>query len=299
MASRPLSQWLALVVIAVIFVTGLASYALLDNALGVLATAQINSQARSLMETMLAVRQYAGEKTTPIIQPLNFQRQQDFLPESVPSYAAKSVFAVMQGMTQFRNYRYREAVLNPTNPDDLPTELETAIVQRFRANPRLEEVSGNDLNPLLPFHYVAHPITVSSASCLRCHATPEQAPLSLLNEYGDKRGFGWKVGEIIGAQVVKVPMDKVYNVKQDLIKSLLAYIALCLAALAVVMLIALNHLLVKPLSRFSAIADAASQSPSDTSFPKNSSVDEINRLQRSLERLRVSLLVAMNMANRS
>jgi hypothetical protein len=51
-AKPSISQWPSLVVIAVIFVTDLASYAMLDNALGVLATAQINSQARSLMETM-------------------------------------------------------------------------------------------------------------------------------------------------------------------------------------------------------------------------------------------------------
>ncbi|MFO0015508.1 MAG: DUF3365 domain-containing protein [Synechococcaceae cyanobacterium] len=61
---------------------------------------------------------------TSIIEPLNFQKEQNFLPESMSSYAGKSVFAVMQGMTQLRNYRYREAVLNPTNPEDLPTELE-------------------------------------------------------------------------------------------------------------------------------------------------------------------------------
>jgi HAMP domain-containing protein len=48
----------------------------------------------------------------------------------------------------------------------------------------------------------------------------------------------------------------------------------------------------------SLIADSASQTPSTVAFPKNGPVDELNRLQRSLERLRVSLLVAMNLANK-
>jgi HAMP domain-containing protein len=285
-------------VIAVIFVSGLVSYALLDNLLGSIATAQINDRSRSLMQTMLAVRQYAGEQTTPIIEPMNFNNSTTFLPESVPSYAAKSVFVLMQGMPQFRAYRYREAVVNPTNSDDLPTELEAAIVQRFKSNAKLKEISGDDLNPILPFHYIAHPLTVTDSSCLRCHATPDQAPLSLLNQYGSKNGFGWKVGEIIGAQVVKVPMERVYKEKRDIRDRLLVFIIVCLVSLAVIMFVAMNYLLVRPLARFSVVADTASQSPNSAAFPKSSAVEELNRLQRSLERLRVSLLVAMNMANK-
>ena len=298
MTSRPLSQWLALLVVAVIFLTSLASFFLIDNLLGSLATADINTRARGLMETMLAVRQYTDEKTTPIIEPLNFQKSQKFLPQSVPSYAAKSVFAEMQKTTQFRNYSYREAVSYPTNPEDLPSELEAAIINRFRSNPKLQEVSGEDINPILSFHYTAHPLIVTSSSCLRCHSTPEQAPLSLINAYGPKNGFGWKVGEIIGAQIVKVPMNQIYEKKDELKKSLLALIVGCLVALAVVMFYGLDYLLVRPLSKFTIVADAASQSPSTITFPKSSSVEELNRLQRSLERLRVSLLVAMNLVQK-
>lgn len=298
MTSRPLSQWLALLVAVVIFVTGLASYFLIDNLLGSIATARINNRARGLMETMLAVRQYANEKTTPIIEPMNFEQAQVFLPESVPSYAAKSVFASMQKMTQFKNYRYREAVTHPTNAEDLPTELEAAIIERFKSNPKLQEVSGDDINPILPFHYTARPLTVTSASCLRCHATPDQAPISLINAYGPKNGFGWKVGEIIGAQIVKVPMNEIVEKKDEIKKSLLVLIIACLVALALVMFYALDYLLVRPLAKFTVVADSASQSPNSTTFPKSSSVEELNRLQRSLERLRVSLLVAINLVQK-
>ena len=181
MTSRPLSQWLALLVVVVILVTTLISYFLIDNLLSSVATARINNRARGLMETMLAVRQYAAERTTPLLEPMNFEQAEKFLPESVPSYAAKSVFAVMQKSPQFHNYRYREAVTNPTNVEDLPSELEAAIIERFKSNPKLKEVSGDDINPILPFHYTAHPIVVKSTSCLRCHLSAEQAPISLID----------------------------------------------------------------------------------------------------------------------
>jgi len=189
-------------------------------------------------------------------------------------------------------------VTHPTNAEDLPTELEAAIIERFKSNPKLQEVSGDDINPILPFHYTARPLTVTSASCLRCHATPDQAPISLINAYGPKNGFGWKVGEIIGAQIVKVPMNEIVEKKDEIKKSLLVLIIACLVALALVMFYALDYLLVRPLAKFTVVADSASQSPNSTTFPKSSSVEELNRLQRSLERLRVSLLVAINLVQK-
>ena len=205
----------------------------------------------------------------------------------------------MQKMPQFHNYSYHDAVTNPTNVEDLPGEIEAAIIAKFKATPGLQEISGNDLNPIVPFHYIARPLTVTSQSCLRCHSVPERAPLGLIRKYGSRNGFGWKEGEIIGAQVVKVPINDVFREKQQLKQNLLLLIVVVLVALAAVMLFALHFLLVSPLMRFSNVADSASQSPSTVAFPRVGPVEELNRLQRSLERLRVSLLVAMNLANKS
>lgn len=298
MVARPLSQWLALVVAVVISLTGLASYFIIDHMLGNVATARVNNRARAVMEAMLSVRQYASANITPIIEPINLQQSQHFMPESVPSYTAKSVFAAMQEMPQYRNYRYREVVTDPTNREDLPSELEAVIISRFKSNPKLQEVSGDDVNPILSYHFTARPLTVTGESCLRCHSTPERAPLSLVNTYGSKNGFGWKVGETIGAQIVKVPLEIVDEKKTELKKDLLGLILTGLVALALVMFFVLDHFIVRPLTKLSLIADSASQTPSTVAFPKNGPVDELNRLQRSLERLRVSLLVAMNLANK-
>lgn len=160
------------------------------------------------------------------------------------------------------------------------------------------EVSGDDLNPLSPFHYTARPLTVTDSSCLRCHGIPDQAPQSMINVYGSRNGFGWKVGETIGAQVVKVPMDKILELKQELLQKLMFLIVAGLVALSAMIFIGLHHLLVKPLSRFASIADAANQDPSSITFPRSAVVEELNRLQKSLERLRVSLLVAINLAHK-
>ena len=42
------------------------------------------------------------------------------------------------------------------------------------------------------------------ASCLRCHATPAQAPAELVSLYGPVRSFGRKDGEVVSA--ISIPV---------------------------------------------------------------------------------------------
>ena len=48
-----------------------------------------------------------------------------------------------------------------------------------------------------------------NTSCLRCHGDPKDAPTSLIKEYGDKAGFYRPIGEIIGMDVVAIPLRKI------------------------------------------------------------------------------------------
>src|SRR5262249_22273785 len=47
---------------------------------------------------------------------------------------------------------------------------------------------------------------VSTAPCLACHGPADEAPRSMIVTYGTQSGYGWKLNEIVGAQIVSVPM---------------------------------------------------------------------------------------------
>ncbi len=49
------------------------------------------------------------------------------------------------------------------------------------------------------------PIKIGNSSCLTCHSTPDKAPPEMIKTYGGANGFGWKMDEVIGAQIVSVP----------------------------------------------------------------------------------------------
>ncbi|HEX6566616.1 MAG TPA: DUF3365 domain-containing protein [Chthoniobacterales bacterium] len=128
----------------------------------------------------------------------------EFHPQSVPAFAATEIFGYLR--EKFPNYFYKEATLNPTNPRDRATDWETDIVNQFRGDTGHREMSAARDTPNGVSLFLARPITVNNVSCLECHSTADKAPVEMIKLYGTANGFDWKLNDIIGAQVVSVPL---------------------------------------------------------------------------------------------
>ncbi|MBV9876747.1 MAG: DUF3365 domain-containing protein [Verrucomicrobia bacterium] len=128
----------------------------------------------------------------------------EFHPQSVPAFAATEIFGYLR--EKFPNYFYKEATLNPTNPRDRATDWETDIVNQFRGDTAHHEMSAARDTPNGVSLFLARPITVNNVSCLECHSTADKAPVEMIKLYGTANGFDWKLNDIIGAQVVSVPL---------------------------------------------------------------------------------------------
>lgn len=128
----------------------------------------------------------------------------EFHPQSVPAFAATEIFNYLR--EKYPEYFYKEATLNPTNPRDRATDWEADIVNQFRGDTNLKEFHGTRETPSGTALFLARPITITNVSCLACHTTPDKAPPEMIKLYGTANGFGWKMNETIGAQVVSVPM---------------------------------------------------------------------------------------------
>jgi hypothetical protein len=127
----------------------------------------------------------------------------EFFPQSIPFYGSTENFNYFRG--QYPNYSYKEAALNPTNPRDRTVDWEADVVNIFRNDPARTEVTGHRGTPDGASLYFSAPIRVDDASCLTCHSTPETAPVEMVKFYGTANGFGWKLNDVIGAQIVSVP----------------------------------------------------------------------------------------------
>jgi hypothetical protein len=147
----------------------------------------------------------------------------EFHPQSVPAFAATEIFGYLR--EKFPNFFYKEATLNPTNPRNRATDWESDVVNQFRSKPELTELMSTRDTPTGPSLFLARAIKVNNVSCLECHSTADKAPVEMIKLYGSANGFGWKMNDIIGAQIVSVPMALPVQMAENVFQTLVLWLA--------------------------------------------------------------------------
>jgi uncharacterized protein DUF3365 len=146
----------------------------------------------------------------------------EFHPQSVPAFAATQIFGYLR--EKFPDYFYKEATLNPTNPRNHATDWEADLVNQFRAGSPQTEFIGTRETPTGPSLFLARAIKVNNVSCLECHSTPDKAPPEMIKLYGTANGFSWKLDDIIGAQIVSVPMSLPVAMAESAFRTLVVWL---------------------------------------------------------------------------
>jgi HAMP domain-containing protein/type II secretory pathway pseudopilin PulG len=279
------------IVFLAIFAIGFAAASAVTNhLLQQNARAETLESARVLMQAASAARSYTSGQIAPL---LDMQLKYEFLPQSIPSYAATEHLNHL--LKSYPDFSYKEATLNPTNLRDRAADWEADIVNTLRAKPDLKEMVGERGTPIGPALYVARPLQITNAACLRCHSVPDNAPKTMLDIYGRNNGFGWKHMEIIGAQVVSVPMEVPLRRASVMLRSYM----LSMLGIFVFLFIALNvmvHLFVtRRITQMSRLADQVSMGEFSAGELDVKGSDELSVLARSFGRMRTSLASAMKM----
>ena len=94
------------------------------------------AQAKLMAASSKATRDYTDEEISPILESTP-EHKNDFLPQTIPFFAAETSFRDVQ--KQFPDYAYKEAALNPTNPADHATDWEADIINTFQKDSSLKE----------------------------------------------------------------------------------------------------------------------------------------------------------------
>jgi methyl-accepting chemotaxis protein len=197
---------LSLVFIGAIFVSGFA----LSMALERKAQDEINYQGQILIQMVNSVRDYNDAHVANLLEP-KLETQERFLPETIPSFAAREVFENLRKNKEYADFLYKDATLNPTNLRDKADDFETALIERFKKEPGKQSLSGFRTLFGEQLFYSARPFAITQSKCLRCHNTPQEAPKSQLATYGTDNGFGWKLNQVLGTQIIYVPASKIFN----------------------------------------------------------------------------------------
>jgi len=268
---------------------GIAAY-VADTLLQQNARAEMQHSARLIMETALATRGYTSSQVGPLLQT---QMKYGFLPQSVPAYSAAEVFNGLR--KKFPEYSYKEATLNPTNPRNRAVDWETDVVNQFRNNTESSEIIGERDTPAGRLLYIARPIQIRDGACLACHSTVDAAPKTLVDRYGPANGFGWKMNEIIGAQVVSVPTDVPTQRARTAFRTFMLSIAGVFVFVGIVLNAMLLSMVIMPVSRLARLADQVSMGNIEVPDFHVRSRDEIRTLADSFNRMKKSVVQAIKM----
>jgi hypothetical protein len=163
------------------------------------------TRANMLLSTMNSVRRYTTSNVRPA---LTTRYGGEFVREMVPGFSAKAVFEEFRKDATYKDFLYKEAAPNPTNRANKADDFERGLVERFKTDPNEKELQGRRVVNGVENYYIARPMRIADASCLDCHTTPDKAPPEQVAMYGSDTGFGWKMGEVIAAQVVYVPVSE-------------------------------------------------------------------------------------------
>ena len=274
----------------IVAAAGFGLFAIAANSLvNAIARDEVLQSSRIMMESAAGARKYTSEQIAPILRPAI---PQHFYPQSVSAYAAKRNFDVIHA--KYPDFSYREAALNPTNPQDRADDWEADIINDFRAHPDKHESSFVRTTAIGPMLELARPLA-NKPACMECHDTAASAPASMVRIYGGQNGFGWKPGEIVAAQIVSVPMAASAIRAQHIRRLFVMPFAGFLILLFVSVNLLLNFVVVRPIERMAGAAERISMGDVNAPEYRYREKDQIGRLSASFNRMHRSLAQSLRM----
>jgi protein-histidine pros-kinase len=251
---------------------------------------EVLQNARVMMESANASGDYTNAQVRPLLET---QLKYKFIPQSVPAFAATEQFNELR--KNYPDYTFKAATLNPTNPRNHATDWEIDIVNQFRQSAAKTEVIGERATQTGRSLYLARPIQIKDPACLTCHSTPDAAPRTMVETYGSANGFGWKVNEIVGANIVSVPtsvpVQRANYTFRIFLLSLLVVFAFTIGMLNVMLYL----FVIRRVKRLSKLADEVSLGNLDAGEFQTRSKDEIGVLTEALGRMKTSMVQAIKM----
>lgn len=232
--------------------------------------------ARTISRQIIETRDYLSRSVTS---------EPEHNPNLIPQVAASRVAAQL---TSGSHYYVRQVSLRYRNPDNRPDIFETMQLNRFQSSKPQEtwqvttEQGRKSLRYLLPM--------AADQSCLACHGSYDTAPSFVKKRFPPGHfSYGYKVGEVIGAVSVSVPMEALYqeigaNLRRDIL-----YDACVLAVFIIITSWIIRRAILTPVKNVAAhISDVARSGNFAERLEKTRS-DEIGELIGSFNDLMAEL----------
>ncbi len=121
------------------------------------------------------------------------------------SYVGRDIMGRVH--SRFKNFRYKRASKRPMNAMNAADALEMKMIEKFNADPNLQEWSGI-VEKEGSSYYTRFRAIYVELECMRCHGIPGHAPPTIIERYGlNSQGYNYQLGEVVAADTVYIPVD--------------------------------------------------------------------------------------------
>lgn len=266
---------------------------------------EAKSKARLMLDRNLATHTYF----TKDLKPSLFKTME---PLQSPDYFdpnwMSSTYAVLKMEKYFHHFNlepfyYKESAINARSPQNEADDYERRFINDLSTDPKLTEKSGVRFFGGQPFLDVIRRGEAMEESCLRCHSTPQQAPGELVNIYGPEKSFNRKLGDVVQAISIRIPLEAAYGNANRFSLRLSALLVGLSLVIFVALFVLIKRFIIGPLNAVKDQAVLIAQNPGLLgkliAEPKNREirdlVDAFNQmsteLKRSYEKLDEKVLV--------
>lgn len=255
---------------------------------------EVALKAKIMMEAARSMRAYTVEEIRPL---LNQIKTNEFLSQTVPAYAATANMNRLR--KTYPDYSYKEAALNPTNPEHKAAAWEEDIIQYFRNYEDVKEYSGVRSTPTGQYLFLGRPFKITQEGCLVCHSTADVAPASMIKKYGSHNGFGWKLNEIVGAQIVNVPMAIPIARANATFNAFMIILGSVFAAIWLVLNLLLELIIIRRVNKIAAKSEEISKGNMTVPEFEQKGKDELSSLGHSFNLMYRSLSSAVKLLDKT
>ena len=251
LSSFRISVYHSLALSGVFLVAGVIVVMIMNAAMKREALEHAREKARIILDRNLATHTYFSHDLKPKVFALTDPyREKDYFE---PAWMS-STYAVRDIDQHYRDlgngeYYYKECAINARDPRNEADVYERSFIEQLNSDPELTERAEVRTVQGQPFFVVLRRGEVLEDACLRCHSRPENAPGDLVRAYGADRSFDRKVGEVVSAISIRVPLAVAYEQADGLTVMLSGMLIAVLVALFLTLMWLNRQLVFEPMER--------------------------------------------------
>lgn len=221
--------------------------------------------ARSIARQIIETRDYMSSVVKG--EPDN---NYNLVPQVVATNVAKR-------MTTGSDYYVRQVSLRYRNQNNRPDDFETSQLTMFASKTILETSNVVEQNGRKVFRYML--AMKAEQSCLECHGTYESAPRFVRDRFPHGHySYNYRLGEVIGAVSVSIPVADLYRQVGANLKVDIAYRGVIFLILIVILGALLRRAIIQPVQLLSEAIVQVTKTGNFSERLLQQSNDEIGRL---------------------